>query len=60
MGEVSRTELSDSTRSEDHAMRIIIALAAITACLALGGCFHHSQQIYSAELPPEPISTPIK
>ena len=60
MGEVSRTELSDSTRSEDHAMRIIVALAAIAACLVLGGCFHHSQQIYSAELPPEPISTPIK
>jgi hypothetical protein len=41
-------------------MRIIFALAAIAASLALGGCFHHSQQIYTAELPPEPLSTPIK
>jgi hypothetical protein len=41
-------------------MRIILALASIAACLALGGCFHHSQEIYTAELPPEPISTPIK
>ena len=41
-------------------MRTIVALAAIAACLALGGCFHNSQQIYTAEMPPEPISTPIK
>ena len=41
-------------------MRIIVALVAIAASLALGGCFHHTQQIYSAELPPEPVSTPIK
>jgi hypothetical protein len=41
-------------------MRIILVVAAIAASLALGGCFHHSQQIYSAELPPEPLSTPIK
>ena len=41
-------------------MRTIVAFAAIAACLALGGFFHHSQQIYTAEMPPEPISTPIK
>jgi hypothetical protein len=41
-------------------MRIIFAIAAIAASLALGGCFHHTQQIYTAELPPEPIVTDIK
>jgi hypothetical protein len=41
-------------------MRTIFALAAIAASLALGGCFHHSQQIYAAELPPAPIVTDIK
>jgi hypothetical protein len=33
-------------------MRTIIALAVITATVALGGCFHHRQQVYTAELPP--------
>jgi hypothetical protein len=33
-------------------MRTIVALAAIAASLALGGCFHHTQQVYAAELPP--------
>ncbi|MGZ8416662.1 MAG: hypothetical protein ACXWVQ_06705 [Methyloceanibacter sp.] len=41
-------------------MRTIVAIAAIAACLALGGCFHHTQQIYTAELPPEPLVTDIK
>ena len=33
-------------------MRIVVAFAVIAASLALGGCFHHSQQVYAAELPP--------
>ena len=41
-------------------MRIIVALAVIAASVALGGCFHHTQQIYTAELPPEPVTTPLK
>lgn len=40
-------------------MRTLVTLAVIAASLALGGCFHHSQQIYSAELPP-PDMTSIK
>jgi hypothetical protein len=38
-------------------MRNIVALAAIAISLALGGCFHHTQQIYTAELPPEPVTS---
>jgi len=42
-------------------MRIVVAFAVIAASIALGGCFHHhTQQVYASELPPEPISTPIK
>ncbi len=33
---------------------IILALAVITATIALGGCFHHGQQAYVTELPPAP------
>ena len=33
-------------------MRIVVAFAVIAASIALGGCFHHSQQVYAAELPP--------
>jgi hypothetical protein len=33
-------------------MRIFVALAVISTSIALGGCFHHSQQVYTAELPP--------
>ena len=40
-------------------MRIIVALAVVAASIALGGCFHHTQQVYSAELPP-PDMTSIK
>lgn len=36
-------------------MRTIITLAVITATIALGGCFHHSQQTYVTELPPAPV-----
>ena len=41
-------------------MRTLVALAVLAGCLALGGCFHHSQTIYTAEMPPEPVTTPIK
>jgi len=40
-------------------MRTIVALAVIAASMALGGCFHHTQQVYTAELPP-PDMTSIK
>jgi hypothetical protein len=36
-------------------MRTILVLAAIAASLALGGCFHHSQQAYITDLPPVSI-----
>ena len=32
-------------------MRLIVALAVIVASIALGGCFHHTQQVYT-DLPP--------
>ena len=38
-------------------MRTIVALAVIVATLALGGCFHHTQQVYVSELP---ATTPLK
>ena len=38
-------------------MRTIVALAVIVATLALGGCFHHTQQAYVSELP---ATTPLK
>jgi hypothetical protein len=38
-------------------MRIIFALAVISASIALGGCFHHhTQQVVAAELPPDMTS----
>ena len=40
-------------------MRTIVVLAVIAASMALGGCFHHTQQVYTAELPP-PDMTSIK
>jgi hypothetical protein len=40
---------------EDQVMRIIFALAAIAVSLALGGCFHHSQEAYITDLPPVSI-----
>ena len=60
MGEVSRTPIESQYQVEGSSMRIIVALAAIATSLALGGCFHHTQQIYTAELPPAPVTTPIK
>lgn len=39
-------------------MRTIVAIAVIAASMALGGCFHHSQQAYITELPPPPLSAP--
>jgi hypothetical protein len=36
-------------------MRIIIALAVITATIALGGCFHHNQATYVTDLPPAAV-----
>ena len=41
-------------------MRIVVAFAAIAASIALGGCFHHSQQVYTAELPPPMEAPPYK
>ena len=40
-------------------MRIVVAFAVIAASITLGGCFHHTQQVYAAELPP-PDMTSIK
>jgi len=39
-------------------MRTILILTAVTASLALGGCFHHGQQVYAEPLPP--AAPPIK
>jgi hypothetical protein len=36
-------------------MRIFFAVAAIAASLALGGCFHHTQEAYVTDLPPTSI-----
>jgi len=36
-------------------MRIIIALAVISATFALGGCFHHDQTAYVTPLPPAAV-----
>jgi hypothetical protein len=41
-------------------MRSIVVFTVIVATLALGGCFHHRQQVYTAELPPAPAATPYK
>ena len=41
-------------------MRIVVAFAVIAASIALGGCFHHSQQVYAAELPPPMEAPPYK
>jgi hypothetical protein len=39
-------------------MRIIFAVAAMAASLALGGCFHHHQAYAVQELPP--AAPPLK
>ena len=36
-------------------MRSLAVFAVIAASIALGGCFHHSQQVYSEPLPPTSI-----
>jgi len=54
MDAVSRTQISFSTSKRDQVMRTIAAIAVIAASIALGGCFHHSQAVYTAELPPPP------
>jgi hypothetical protein len=41
-------------------MRIIVALAVVAASIVLSGCFHHTQQVYTAELPPPVEATPYK
>ncbi|MGI8725578.1 MAG: hypothetical protein ACR2J1_09585 [Methyloceanibacter sp.] len=33
-------------------MRTIVAFVVIAATVVMGGCFHHRQQVYTAELPP--------
>ncbi|HEY8276344.1 MAG TPA: hypothetical protein VIG52_05045 [Methyloceanibacter sp.] len=38
-------------------MRTIFAFVAIAASLSLGGCFHHSQQVYTEDLPPPPVTS---
>ena len=35
-------------------MRMIVVLAVVAASIALGGCFHHTQQVYT-ELPPTSV-----
>jgi outer membrane lipoprotein SlyB len=35
-------------------MRRIVVLVAVVASIALGGCFHHSQQVYT-EMPPTSV-----
>ena len=41
-------------------MRLLIALAVVATSIALGGCFHHTQQVYMAEVPPPLETTPYK
>ena len=54
MGEVSRLNSGASAKLEGHAMRMIVVFAVVVASIALGGCFHHSQQVYT-EVPPTSI-----
>ena len=32
-------------------MRIFVALAVVAMSIAVSGCFHHTQRVYTAELP---------
>ena len=41
-------------------MRIFVALASVAVSVALSGCFHHAQQVYTAELPPPVEAQPYK
>lgn len=36
-------------------MRSFVAFAVIAASIALGGCFHHTQKVYTTEMPPTSI-----
>jgi hypothetical protein len=36
-------------------MRSFVVLAVLAASIAVGGCFHHSQQVYTTDLPPTSI-----
>ena len=54
MGEVSRLSSGTSARLEGHIMRMIVVFAVVVASIALGGCFHHSQQVYT-EMPPTSV-----
>ena len=36
-------------------MRSFVVLAVIAASIALGGCFHHSQKVYTTEMEPTSI-----
>ena len=47
MEEVSRLNSGASAKLEGHAMRMIVVFAVVVASIALGGCFHHSQQVYT-------------
>jgi hypothetical protein len=38
-------------------MRIFVALAVVAASIAVSGCFHHTQRVYTAELP-APVEVP--
>lgn len=38
-------------------MRTIVVFTVIAATLALGGCFHHRQQVYTTDIP---AATPYK
>jgi hypothetical protein len=35
-------------------MRMTIVFVVVVASIALGGCFHHSQQVYT-EMPPTSV-----
>ena len=48
-------KLSIGAKSEGSVMRMIVVFAVIAASMALGGCFHHTQQVYTEELPPTSI-----
>jgi hypothetical protein len=41
-------------------MRTIVVFAVIAATVALGGCFHHRQQVYTAEVPAPVYNPPYK
>jgi hypothetical protein len=49
--EKSVKSLPEETRNGGLAMRVLVACAIIiTATIALGGCFHHDQQVAATPL----------